>query len=47
MRKGQPAAMTRYLLTRERWSSRRRDDIAIGGLAPCLATLGLVDDASS
>lgn len=35
------APMTRFLMTRDRWLQRRRDDIAIEGLAPCLPLLGL------
>lgn len=40
-RKGVAAPMNRYVLTRERWSSHRRDDIVVSGLEPCLAVLGL------
>ena len=35
------APMTRFLMTRDRWLQRRRDDITIDGLAPCLPLLGL------
>ena len=35
------APMTRFLLTREHWQGRRRPDIAIRGLEPCLPLLGL------
>jgi RimJ/RimL family protein N-acetyltransferase len=40
-RKGAPAQMLRWLLTRERWTELRRDDIAVSGLAPCRTMLGL------
>jgi RimJ/RimL family protein N-acetyltransferase len=36
------ALMQRFLLTRERWESTRRDNIEIVGLDPCLELLGLV-----
>jgi RimJ/RimL family protein N-acetyltransferase len=36
-----PAEMRRFLLTRASWQQRRRSDIEIGGLAPCLPLLGL------
>lgn len=35
------ATMLRHLMTRERWLERRREDISIEGLAPCLEVLGL------
>jgi RimJ/RimL family protein N-acetyltransferase len=41
IRKGAVAPLTRYLLTRDRWLERRRDDINISGLEPCRAMLGL------
>jgi RimJ/RimL family protein N-acetyltransferase len=41
VRGGEAAPMTRYLLTREAWLARRRDDIAIEGLGACLPLLGL------
>ncbi|MCU1394643.1 MAG: putative succinyl-CoA transferase [Ilumatobacteraceae bacterium] len=34
--RGEPRDMERYVLSREMWHRRRRDDIAIEGLAPCL-----------
>ena len=40
-RRGEPAKMVRWLLTRERWAEFRRDDIAVSGLAPCREMLGL------
>jgi hypothetical protein len=41
IRKGAAAPIARYLLTRERWLERRRDDINITGLEPCRVMLGL------
>lgn len=41
LRQGEPAAMTRFTLTRERWEARRRSDITISGLEACLPLLGL------
>lgn len=40
------ALMQRYLLTREMWEPRRRDDVEISGLQPCLPVLGLGADAT-
>jgi RimJ/RimL family protein N-acetyltransferase len=40
-RKGEPAELVRWLLTRERWARQRRDDVAISGLEPCRSMLGL------
>ena len=40
-RKGAPAPLARYVLTRERWMERRRDDIVVSGLEPCVAMLSL------
>lgn len=34
-----------FVLTREKWEQRRRDDIVIEGLAPCLAFLGLAGES--
>jgi RimJ/RimL family protein N-acetyltransferase len=45
LRRGEPAPMTRIVLTRERWAERRRDDISIEGLDPVREFLGLLDDA--
>ena len=39
-REGQPARMLSYVMTRSRWESRRRTDITIEGLDPCLPFLG-------
>lgn len=41
VRRGEPATMIRLRLPREVWERRRRDDIEIEGLAPCLPLLGL------
>ena len=40
-RTGRPARLLRYALTRERWATRRRDDIEVIGLDPCLPLLGV------
>jgi RimJ/RimL family protein N-acetyltransferase len=40
-RRGEPALMLRWKLTRERWESRRREDITLVGVDPCRAVLGL------
>jgi RimJ/RimL family protein N-acetyltransferase len=42
-REGAPVRMLEFVLTRERWMERRRDDIAITGLGPCLPLLGLAE----
>ncbi len=41
LRQGEAAPMARFVLTRERWLTRRRTDITISGLEPCLPPLGL------
>jgi RimJ/RimL family protein N-acetyltransferase len=41
LRQGEPAPMTRFLMTSADWRRIRRDDIEIRGLAPCLPLLGL------
>jgi len=38
--RGQAQREIRFRLERERWEERRRDDIVIEGLAPCLPLLG-------
>lgn len=38
---GEAQREIRFVMTRDRWRDRRRDDIVIEGLAPCLAFLGL------
>jgi RimJ/RimL family protein N-acetyltransferase len=40
-RTGKRARLLRYALTRERWAARRRDDIEVTGLDPCLPLLGV------
>jgi RimJ/RimL family protein N-acetyltransferase len=39
-REGRPARSMKWILTKDRWEARRRDDIAITGLEPCRALLG-------
>ena len=41
VREGSRARLLRFAMRREEWAPRRRDDIAIEGLAPCLPLLGL------
>ncbi|HLM17433.1 MAG TPA: GNAT family protein [Acidimicrobiia bacterium] len=38
-REGEPARLQRWVLTRARWTPRRRDDITIAGLDACLRLL--------
>ena len=38
-REGEPARMQRWVLTRAKWTPRRRDDITIEGLDACLPLL--------
>jgi RimJ/RimL family protein N-acetyltransferase len=40
-RRGEPARMIRYELTRARWFENRRDDIEVSGIERCLPVLGL------
>ncbi|HET9443140.1 MAG TPA: GNAT family protein [Acidimicrobiales bacterium] len=40
-RRDQPTRMLSFVMTRERWESRRRDDIVVEGLEPCLPLFGL------
>jgi RimJ/RimL family protein N-acetyltransferase len=40
-RRGEPAELYRWRLTREQWSARRRDDIELVGVAECLPVLGI------
>ncbi len=40
-RRGEPALITRWKLTRDRWETLRRDDIEITGVRDCLPVLGL------
>jgi hypothetical protein len=39
-REGAPARNLKWILTRDRWEARRRDDIEIAGLDPCRTLLG-------
>jgi len=39
-RNGAPARKLKWILTRDRWEARRRDDIEISGLDACRALLG-------
>jgi RimJ/RimL family protein N-acetyltransferase len=39
-REGKPARAIAYVITRTRWEGRRRTDITIDGLDPCLPLLG-------
>ena len=41
MRRGEAARQIRFRLERAAWEQRRRDDIVIEGLEPCLPVLGL------
>jgi RimJ/RimL family protein N-acetyltransferase len=41
MRRDQPDRMLNFVLTRDKWEQRRRDDIVIDGLEPCLPLFGL------
>ncbi len=41
MRRDEPDRMEHFVLTRERWRQRRRDDITIEGLDACLPLFGL------
>jgi RimJ/RimL family protein N-acetyltransferase len=41
VREGARVRMLRFALLRDEWEPRRRDDIAIEGLEPCLPLLGL------
>jgi RimJ/RimL family protein N-acetyltransferase len=40
-RRGEPAQLTRWKLTSERWTRIRRDDIQLSGVAACRLALGL------
>jgi RimJ/RimL family protein N-acetyltransferase len=42
-RKGAEAPMARYLLTRDRWLTQRRDDIELAGVERCREMLGLAE----
>ncbi|MEU9477620.1 GNAT family protein [Streptomyces sp. NPDC048191] len=40
-RRGEPAELTRWRLTHDRWSEGRRDDIELVGVTDCLPVLGI------
>jgi RimJ/RimL family protein N-acetyltransferase len=40
-RRGEPAQLQRWALSRRRWEERRRDDIELTGVQACLPVLGL------
>ncbi|MFC4068498.1 GNAT family N-acetyltransferase [Actinoplanes subglobosus] len=40
-RRGSPALIQRWRLTRDSWEKTRRDDIGLTGVAPCLPVLGI------
>ncbi|BEL04921.1 GNAT family protein [Actinoplanes sichuanensis] len=40
-RRGEPALITRWRLTRERWEPARRDDVVLSGVRACRPVLGL------
>jgi RimJ/RimL family protein N-acetyltransferase len=40
-RRGEPAPLTRWKLTRDRWDKARRDDIRLAGVEDCRPVLGL------
>jgi RimJ/RimL family protein N-acetyltransferase len=42
--RGTPVLERRFRLDRDRWAERRREDIEIVGLEPCLAPLGAVEE---
>jgi RimJ/RimL family protein N-acetyltransferase len=44
VRRDQPARFLRFVLQRETWASRRRDDITVEGFEPCRAMFGLPAD---
>jgi RimJ/RimL family protein N-acetyltransferase len=44
LRRGAAAPMQRFLLTREEWPPRRRDDISLVGVEACQALLGLTEE---
>jgi hypothetical protein len=45
--RGQPRDMLEFRLPRATWDARRRDDITIDGLQPCLALFGLSPSPAS
>jgi RimJ/RimL family protein N-acetyltransferase len=42
VRRGEPAELVGFRLSRQRWERDRRDDISIAGLEPCLELFGAV-----
>jgi RimJ/RimL family protein N-acetyltransferase len=46
VRKDEPAHFLRFVLDREDWVARRRDDITVVGFEPCRAMFGLPDVTS-
>jgi len=42
-RRGDAAEINRWRLTRDTWSTGRRDDIELIGVAECLPVLGIPD----
>jgi RimJ/RimL family protein N-acetyltransferase len=47
LRRGQPDRLAGFTLVRDEWLARRRDDIVIEGLEPCLAMFGAGGEPSS
>jgi RimJ/RimL family protein N-acetyltransferase len=47
LREGKPDRQVRFWMDRARWEARRRDDITIEGLEPCLPLLGAARDESA
>jgi RimJ/RimL family protein N-acetyltransferase len=45
VRRDQPDRMVHFVLTSEQWNKRRRDDIVIEGLEPCLPLFGVTSDS--
>lgn len=45
-RRGNPAPVSRWRLTRQRWERTRRDDIQLAGIDACLPVLGLAGRTS-
>jgi hypothetical protein len=41
VRRGEPVLQQRFLMSRARWQSNRRDDITIEGLDPCRTMFGV------
>jgi hypothetical protein len=45
MRRGKPDRLINLVLDRDAWMERRRDDITIEGLRPCLDMFGAAPDS--